>query len=179
MKQILVTSALLASLTSLPAHATLYDFSYTYNKGVSVVGSLTGSLVGDYLTDVGNVHISVDGSPFYDYSFALAYSNNSWNNTIDPIVSPNVFLNNFLFVDSNFPSDTSYTKYFYVINSPSFGLQTAIYTSSVSTFDSSTNGSWSLSEHRVAAPIPEPETYAMMLAGLGVLGFMTRRKKSA
>lgn len=29
----------------------------------------------------------------------------------------------------------------------------------------------------VAAPIPEPETYAMMLAGLGMLGFMARRRK--
>jgi hypothetical protein len=29
------------------------------------------------------------------------------------------------------------------------------------------------------APVPEPETYAMMLAGLGLLGFMARRKKSA
>jgi hypothetical protein len=29
------------------------------------------------------------------------------------------------------------------------------------------------------APIPEPETYAMMLAGLGLLGFMARSKKPA
>jgi hypothetical protein len=29
----------------------------------------------------------------------------------------------------------------------------------------------------VAAPVPEPETYAMMLAGLGLLGFMARRRK--
>ncbi len=27
-----------------------------------------------------------------------------------------------------------------------------------------------------AAPVPEPETYAMMLAGLGLLGFAARRK---
>ena len=29
------------------------------------------------------------------------------------------------------------------------------------------------------APIPEPETYALMLAGLGVVGFVARRRKTA
>jgi hypothetical protein len=28
------------------------------------------------------------------------------------------------------------------------------------------------------APVPEPETYAMMLAGLGLMGFMVRRRKN-
>ena len=30
---------------------------------------------------------------------------------------------------------------------------------------------------KVAAPIPEPETYALMMAGLGVVGFMARRRR--
>ena len=29
------------------------------------------------------------------------------------------------------------------------------------------------------APVPDPETYGMMLAGLGVLGFLARRRKQA
>jgi hypothetical protein len=28
------------------------------------------------------------------------------------------------------------------------------------------------------APVPEPETYAMMLAGLGLMGIMVRRRKN-
>jgi hypothetical protein len=35
------------------------------------------------------------------------------------------------------------------------------------------NGGW-----YVPPPIPEPETYAMMLAGLGLLGFTAKRKKA-
>jgi hypothetical protein len=31
----------------------------------------------------------------------------------------------------------------------------------------------------IAAPVPEAETYAMMLAGLGLVGFMVRRKSRA
>jgi hypothetical protein len=29
----------------------------------------------------------------------------------------------------------------------------------------------------VSVPIPEPETYAMLLAGLGLLGVVARRRK--
>lgn len=36
---------------------------------------------------------------------------------------------------------------------------------------------WAVRDGDVAAPIPEPETYAMLLAGLGLLGFAARRRK--
>lgn len=31
--------------------------------------------------------------------------------------------------------------------------------------------------YEISAPVPEPETYALMLAGLGLVGFMVRRRK--
>ncbi|MBY0556757.1 MAG: FxDxF family PEP-CTERM protein [Burkholderiaceae bacterium] len=36
-----------------------------------------------------------------------------------------------------------------------------------------------LSYNYTAAPVPEPETYAMLLAGLGLVGAIARRRKSA
>ena len=39
-------------------------------------------------------------------------------------------------------------------------------------YTSSTN-----QDYLVASPVPEPESYAMLLAGLGLLGFMARRRK--
>lgn len=36
---------------------------------------------------------------------------------------------------------------------------------------------YSLNSAATAVPVPEPETYAMLLAGLGVVGFVARRRK--
>ena len=46
--------------------------------------------------------------------------------------------------------------------------------------DVKTGGNWSITQNALvtAAMVPEPETYAMMLAGLGMIGFMARRRRS-
>ena len=41
------------------------------------------------------------------------------------------------------------------------------------------SGSWIGAANLQVAAVPEPETYAMMIAGLGLMGFMVRRKKAA
>lgn len=46
-------------------------------------------------------------------------------------------------------------------------------------YNNSLNGIFSISGQVINPAIPEPETYALMLAGLGVVGFMARRRKAA
>ncbi len=45
------------------------------------------------------------------------------------------------------------------------------------TFSSTTNA-FETDNHAYIAAIPEPETYAMLLAGLGLMGFVARRRKA-
>ena len=50
-------------------------------------------------------------------------------------------------------------------------------TSTVATYD---NGDATVTyDYTAVSPVPEPETYAMLLAGLGLMGFMSRRRKCA
>ena len=37
---------------------------------------------------------------------------------------------------------------------------------------------WAVNNLAIATPVPEPQTYALMVAGLGVLGFLARRRKA-
>lgn len=58
-----------------------------------------------------------------------------------------------------------------------FAPSTSGYVASKSTSTYGTSGTWRFDMVTVsAAPVPEAETYAMMLAGLGLVGFMARRK---
>jgi hypothetical protein len=56
-------------------------------------------------------------------------------------------------------------------------LQSGYYYFRVSGLGGIGGGQYLLNSSVVTAPIPEPETYALMLAGLSVLGVVARRKK--
>jgi PEP-CTERM motif len=60
-----------------------------------------------------------------------------------------------------------------------FGTHNIVAQNNFTTFPSSGTSTQYLSLNVVTTPVPEPETYAMMLAGLGVLSLVARRKKSA
>lgn len=60
-----------------------------------------------------------------------------------------------------------------------FGTTKITASGNVHTAATSSYGAYGTVTYTFAAPVPEPETYAMLLAGLGLVGFAARRRKSA
>jgi hypothetical protein len=62
---------------------------------------------------------------------------------------------------------------------PTLTLMAGSYTFTVTGVASgSKGGSWGGNLNLVAVPVPEPETYALLLAGLGAVGFVARRRSN-
>ncbi len=70
--------------------------------------------------------------------------------------------------------DTNYYAFLMAYPDPFFaGYQSYVAVSLEET------AAWAVHDGDVALLVPEPETYAMLMAGLGLLGFMARRRKEA
>lgn len=143
----------------------------------SIYATWTNPLGSNY--DVGSLYAYYFSDPFYTYS-------NIWSH---PITSPySRHLTNtsdsFEFTDTtsfSYGGDTIVASLDFSAYFPSNGFR------AMASFDGYTPaGAWdgaSIGEQYggfspiSTAPVPEPETYATMLAGLGLLGFIARRRK--
>lgn len=170
-KTLFTFAALLASISSAQADVT-YDFTAAYESG-----SYAGY---------------VDGTPLTGY---ITLSSNAPGVYADPIFassSPDFNLANFVVafsVTDGLNTDTSLDYFSSEININSAQELTHGYLFS-SNFYVGSNFGYSYRRdvmfspatftlRQATAAVPEPETYAMFLAGLGLLGFAAKRQKRA
>jgi hypothetical protein len=110
---------------------------------------------------------SLDGTSFIDYALFDGNAGDTWfnNRTVD--------------LSSITGADNNASFAFRVVSA--FAPSTSQYAASNSSSSYATTGTWRFDMVTVSgtatAPIPEPETYAMLLAGLGFMGFASRRKQ--
>jgi hypothetical protein len=178
MKLLLKAAAIAAVFAACAANASTFDFSYTFADGQALTGSLDGTLNGSLVTNISDVHVSLDGTAFLGAPlFAAAYNTTTgtWDNTTPAVVSTNGALNNFIFSDTAVPTDIGVSNYFYFVNDPN-GTNTGVFAANVNTSQAAFDnvpGAWSLTP----APVPLPAALPLIISGLGLFGAAARRRR--
>jgi hypothetical protein len=176
MKNVLKAAACVALLASVSAHAETFDFSYTFGDGPVVTGSLEGTLVGDVVQNISDVHAALNGTAFTGTLNVAGWNAGTSLFDSTAVVSTDASKNNFVFADADAAklNTGNFTNLFEMItNDPNangvFATNAKITDGANSAFDLAPNGSWSL------APVPLPAGLLLFSSGLGLFGALRRR----
>jgi hypothetical protein len=195
-----LTAALLAFGSA--AHSQIWQWSFT-DMGVDYTltfESLSGN-VGTYSLTLDTRGYTHHADPSYldsvdikawdgtNISFALlsAPSGSSWGSTQGPISSGPASNSGCKGSSAGFACVEAITKGIFDVDKGPYTFEFAVTASSFYStsagahvgagYANATGAGASYGITSVVAPIPEPETYAMLLAGLGLMVFMVRRRR--
>lgn len=156
------------------AHATLFQYSFTFDPDNIVTGTFEGTANGNLVTNLSNITATFNGVDFigsgslynaaYDYIWLTGTGYASFDGTE----------NNFLFYNDE-DEFTNSKNYFFSVSDPRLGYS-AIQTGSASLSVNAREGhfsQWSLSEVSVPAPA------SITLIALGLAGMAKVRRKQA
>lgn len=152
------------------AHATAYDFSYTFRDNKVIVGSFDGDATGNLITNIKNVVANYDGDIEKYKFYENGYANQADQGDPHPSISIDGHVNSFTFLTPN----PFFSTYF--MSRPGSAYATSEFSTS-NDFYQIDYSTWHVTPSVVA--VPEPETFAMLLAGLGAMSFVARRRKVA
>ncbi len=176
MKRFLRALFCVLAFVSVSAQATIFDFSFTFNSGTSITGSLSGNLIGDYVHDLSDIKVYKDGNELSStplYALAHISADHSWSDTVEAIVSPIESLNNFMFVTVDSTIFTADTNYFLIINDTN-GRSAETSLDFAHEYEYPRNASWSLVARE---EVPEPASLGLLALGLIAIG-CTRKQKA-
>jgi len=176
---VLIALSLIGSLLTIApsAHADNFTFSETINASV-ITGSFSSATYtgGNVVTDITNFSFESDLTPIQFGGLKIVYNLPlNFTSHLNQLPQQLTFTgqqNNIFFM--NLATSAQFESM--PVNNTTFNQYVNIGYTSQLQVGYPTN--WVMKDTSISA-VPEPETYGMMLAGLGLMGFMVRRKKSA
>jgi hypothetical protein len=189
--RVLVKAAVIAAAlgASAVASASNFDFSYAFTDGQKITGSLEGMLSGTTISDISDISLALDGTPFSGgvgplQIVAWNTATTSYDDTIPATISTIGSQNNFGIADVDLASATASDYFFTYVNDAHVGgvnVEAANFTvtdpdgNKPQAFDFTGTG-WQVS---AVSPVPLPASLPMLLSGLGLLGVGRRFVKAS
>lgn len=160
------------------AQSTRFAFSQFFPTGsagsLTITGSFTGELQDGRITGLSDVYLYRDGVAFRGngalYTLQFDARTRSWRE--GGWLSLDGSANNIMFIDTDYASgDASFFNYFYSVT----GLGTAAFQPSYYRYKLP-EANLSVWRADVAAAVPEPSAWALLVLGFGTLGAAMRRR---
>lgn len=163
--------------------AAQFEFSQFFATGSAGAMTLTGSFEGDMaagrISNLTNLNLFRNGASFRGngalFTFQYDFKTRRWHE--GGYLSLDGSANNIMIVDTNYGAgDASFFNYFYSVT----GLGTAAFTPSYYRYRVAKTTELSVRlAAPVAAPVPEPSAWALLVLGFGALGAAMRRRRWA
>jgi len=196
----LFAGAAALAVASVSAHATTFDFSYTFNPALYsgdvtndnhslvVSGSFTGTLNGTLISDIANAQVAINGVSFNGPLLVSAWNAGTatWDDGVAPVISTtDVNSNNFVFADTDVATNPGgVSNYFFITGNKIDPVNAGTGAINFNTTDAGGNavsgfGSTANQASFTVTAVPEPESIALAFIGLGLCGVSALRRRQA